>query len=474
MAGGRSRGARPRGNPQLAALLAEARLSAAELARRVNALAAAQQITLTYDRTSVAHWLKGSKPRQPVPDLVALALGRHIGRPVTAEETGLAPPSAAARPRAGGQQSPEDRARGLASLCRADIDPSHRAALVREIYVPLADLPVWRPPSASAEPPLPPLPSAPQLAAVDGPRLSHLTNVFADLWDRYGGGHARSALAAYMADDVCRLLALPGSSRPRDCQFSGAAQLVHVLARMTADAGHAQLAQHYYAGALALAETAGDRKVYAITLRAMSVQAVRLGFLAQGWETADRAVHVADSRCGPAAQAFVLSQRAVVHARLHREKEALADLAQAEAEHSHATSTPAGPFTSYPRSGLEFQRAEVFDALGSAEDAIRALASAARRRSDAQRRPKALTQARLAALLLRAGRLDAACAQWHAFLSSYPHLRSAEADAALRDLREGLRPYQRHESAAGVLRHARACTPPRRDPVGPGGSTPPP
>ena len=462
---------RSKGNARLAALLAEARLSAGELARTVNALAAAQQVTLTYDRTSVAHWLKGSKPRHPVPHLVALALSRRIGRPVTVEETGLAPLSSGpVHPRSGAPQSPEDLTRELASLCRADTDPSLRVALVKEIYVPLADLPVWRPRSPSAEP----LPSsASRAAGVDAARLSYLTNFFADLSDRYGGDHARSALAAYTADDVCRLLAFPGSSGSRGCQFSGAAQLVHVLARMTADAGHAHLAQHYYLSALALAEAAGDRKVYAVTLRAMSVQAVRLGFLVQGWEMADLAVRVADSSCGPAAQAFVFSQRAVVHARLHRRKEAFADLARAEAEHNHATTSPVSPFTSYPRSGFDFQRAEVFNAVGSVEDAIRALTSAVQRRSDSQRRPKALTQARLAALLLRAGRLEAACTQWHAFLSSYPHLRSGEVGAALRHLREALVPYRRHDSAAGVLRHARACTPPHRDPVGPGSGSPP-
>ena len=312
---------RSKGNARLAALLVEARLSAGELARTVNALAAAQQVTLTYDRTSVAHWLKGSKPRHPVPHLVALALSRRTGRPVTVEETGLAPLSSGpVHPRSGAPQSPEDLTRELASLCRADTDPSLRVALVKEIYVPLAGLPVWRPRSPSAER----LPSsASRAAGVDAARLSYLTNFFADLSDRYGGDHARSALAAYTADDVCRLLAFPGSSGLRGCQFAGAAQLVHVLARMTADAGHAHLAQHYYLSALALAEAAGDRKVYAVTLRAMSVQAVRMGFLVQGWEMADLAVRVAHSSCGPAAQAFVFSQRAVVHARLHRRKEAL-------------------------------------------------------------------------------------------------------------------------------------------------------
>lgn len=75
--------ARRQPNEPLAALLVEARWSAGELARAVNALGEAHALTLRYDRASVAHWIKGSRPRAPVPEFVAGALSRHTCRLVT-------------------------------------------------------------------------------------------------------------------------------------------------------------------------------------------------------------------------------------------------------------------------------------------------------------------------------------------------------------------------------------------------------
>ncbi|WP_055496220.1 hypothetical protein [Streptomyces albus] len=77
-------------NRQLAALLAESGWNAGELARAVNALGTKYGLRLRYDRTAVAHWLEGSRPRPPVPGLVAQVFGRRLGRVVHVGETGLA------------------------------------------------------------------------------------------------------------------------------------------------------------------------------------------------------------------------------------------------------------------------------------------------------------------------------------------------------------------------------------------------
>ncbi len=54
-------------NAWLGDLLAEAGWSGAELARAVNALGTLHGLALRYDRTAVAHWLSGTRPRRPVP-----------------------------------------------------------------------------------------------------------------------------------------------------------------------------------------------------------------------------------------------------------------------------------------------------------------------------------------------------------------------------------------------------------------------
>ena len=78
-------------NDRLAALLREADWTNGELAHAVNTLGAAEGLSLRYDRTSVAHWLSGTRPRPPVPDLVAAALTQRTGRLVIAEDTGFFP-----------------------------------------------------------------------------------------------------------------------------------------------------------------------------------------------------------------------------------------------------------------------------------------------------------------------------------------------------------------------------------------------
>src|SRR5258708_27176494 len=77
-------------NQRLAALIQEAASSNAGLARRVNMVGAEHGLDLRYDKTSVARWLRGQQPRGMAPTLIAEALGRKLGRPVTVEEIGMA------------------------------------------------------------------------------------------------------------------------------------------------------------------------------------------------------------------------------------------------------------------------------------------------------------------------------------------------------------------------------------------------
>ncbi len=442
-------------NRQLSALLLEADWSAADLARAVNALGTAQGLALRYDRTSVAHWLTGSRPRAPVPDLAAQALSRRSGRPVTARETGLTQFPRAAAVRSGLAEEGEPLRR-LGALCRGESDPAQRAELARTVYT------VTTAPSARPGPAPPPARVAARRRAVhpsDVQGLTEMSGVFASLAQTHGGGHARTALAAYLGDDVVPLLDASGSESWHRELLTGCAQLTHVLAAMTDDAGHHGLARRYFRTTLSLAREAGSRAVRAITLRVMSGQALRLGYLHHAAELAQAAVGV--DAAGLDVQAFVLVQRALVRATQRRAREALADLGAAEGAHERASGAP-GPFTAYPRSGLDYQRALTFRALGRTDDALAALHDSVRHRSGGEQRGDALTQARIAEMLLEQGRLEEACARWHAFLDVYPRLHSVQADQALGRLTRTLRSFVRHPHAAGVQERARGVSRPTR------------
>ncbi|GGZ71876.1 hypothetical protein GCM10010371_34460 [Streptomyces subrutilus] len=444
--------ARDHPNQSLSALLAESGWSAAELARAVNTLAGKQGVTLRYDRTSVAHWLSGSRPRSPVPDLVAAAFSNRTGRPVTAGETGLERPAAVPFTRI--EPGDADAVLRLVALLRADVDPAHHAGLAAAAYQQaVAPQPVWRPASFT-------VPAARGPARIteraEVRTLEEMSVLFAGLADRHGGAHARSALALYLADDVGRVLSRQAPSAVRRQLLSGTAQLVHVLAVMTADAGYASLSQHYFHAALALAHDAGDRDVYSITLRAMSVQALRLGFRAQALRLVEEAMNAAGPDMEPATQAFLLNQRALARAHHRQDRAARADLEAAQAQHALATGPP-GPFTMYTSAGLHYQAARTLLVLGRTHEAIHGWEISLLERTPDQRRTSALTLAALADTELGIGHLEAACQHWSTFLDLYPYLHSVRARQALVSLRRGLRIHHRHPQAAATLERARAA-----------------
>ncbi|KPC92274.1 tol-pal system YbgF family protein [Streptomyces albus] len=85
--GAGARGRTP--NRALRALLAETEWTQAAFARALARIGAEVGIHLRYDRTSVAHWLRGSRPDPRVQHLMAEAFSRRLGRPVTVAELGM-------------------------------------------------------------------------------------------------------------------------------------------------------------------------------------------------------------------------------------------------------------------------------------------------------------------------------------------------------------------------------------------------
>ncbi|MFI8851589.1 hypothetical protein ACIGW3_15550 [Streptomyces sp. NPDC053499] len=93
-------------NRELRALLEESEWTQAAFARALARLGAEVGIHLRYDRTSVAHWLRGSRPDPRVRYLMAEALSRRLGRRITVADLGMngtrgGRTGAAARPRGG-------------------------------------------------------------------------------------------------------------------------------------------------------------------------------------------------------------------------------------------------------------------------------------------------------------------------------------------------------------------------------------
>lgn len=286
-------------NNKLAALLAEAGWSAGDLARSVRALGAAQGLALRYDRTAVAHWLTGTRPRPPAPHLIAAALSERIGRLVTVQDAGFAPAPQAPSAPSSTPSAEADPVHHLLNLCRTETDPERRSFLAKTAYAVTT--------AASALPDFGALPvegrkepTGIQVATCDVEALNEMTQTFATLADRHGGAHVRAMLASYLADQVGRLLHAPANGALHNDLLRGAGQLTHLLALTNDDSGHPGLAQRYFRTALDLATRAGDARLYAITLRAMSAQALRLGHLRHALQLAEASISALPAHADPA------------------------------------------------------------------------------------------------------------------------------------------------------------------------------
>ncbi|MFE6686387.1 hypothetical protein ACFVFQ_07885 [Streptomyces sp. NPDC057743] len=451
---------RRRPNENLRALLAEARWTQAALARAVNALATEIDLDLNYDRTAVAHWLSGTHPAPPVPELIAEALTRRLGRAVSPAAAGLSgEPSGPAAGRLPASDTPIGTA--LTDLCSVENDPARRAAArmlpyreaeLAKLTTDVGDrVPMQRPPRGE--------PGDPDDLTV----IRLAVRFYSTSFDAHGGRTARSSLAAYLADDIAPRLREPSGRAPRRGLLVEASRLSFLLARMYQDASAHGLAQRHFATALQLADESGDPTARAVVLRGLSAQGLALGHRRIALHAAEAA---AASRTpeGPA-RAFLLSQLAVTQAACGHHRAARESLDRAErslAKGSRAGNT--GPFTAYSPGSMEFQSAEVLRYTGDLSAARAALMNSLAHRSVEDHRALALSHAQHAEILVGLGHVEEASASWNSFLDHYGHLRSGAADLAAGRLRQMLTPFRKLPAASAVLHRALAVTSPSQHP----------
>ncbi|MEV0276261.1 helix-turn-helix transcriptional regulator [Streptomyces sp. NPDC050610] len=454
-------------NERLRALLREAGWTHEAFARAVNSVGSEIGLSLAYDRSSVSHWLAGTRPNAPVPQLIVEALTRRTGRAMTAgaagfEETSPQPPPSPQDP-LNPQEPPAVRRAGaaetvnaLAVLSRQDTDPVTRAPLLlRPFRAAVSHVPVWAEPQEAPAEPL----SAERMrvGSSEVAVLRGAVRFFASSMDAHGGAHARVALAACIADTAVPWLRAPGPQDVRDTLRTETARLAFVLARMHADMSGHGLAQRYLRLSMELANQTRDRVTWAVALRAIGAQSLALGHRRTALHCVEAAVDALPAHASHAVRAFALAQLALTRAAVGERHAALTALAAAErsGERSwdHSGDRPpedGGPFAHYPPAALAFQTAETLHRLGQFAAASRALEQSLRHRAAADRRGRALTLARQAEILLEMGQLEEACATWREFLRAGDGLRSHTVGSAVQSMRAGLTPYRGHPALHGL------------------------
>ncbi|RKT54619.1 tetratricopeptide repeat protein [Saccharothrix australiensis] len=432
-------------NDLLRALLREARWTNHSFALAVNRVAAETGARLHYDRTSVSHWLAGTRPRPPVPAFAAEALSRRLRRPVPPADTGLVDPAA--------EDAVQDPASGLGALRRLvglDLDPRRRAALRDHPFqVGWSAVPPWRERSGGARTPA--TAGGPEYGPVSA--LTVMTAAFAAADQAFGGGHARSALVAYLADDVLGRLRPAPAGDVREQLVSAASALTYLVGFMCFDDLHHHLAQHYFRTALHLVDEVGDSVGHSVALRGMSAQACFLGHHRHAARLADAAVDRAGGCAPPGTHAVLLGQAAVAHAALADRRAALDRLAAAERrlERADHASRPPGCTDRADVAHLAGQALALLGEHRQAEDALRA---SLRHRPEAERRSRLLTTHQLAELHLRRGNPEQACRIWQHFLDECSWVCSGRVRWALDSLWGRLQPFRANAVVHQALRRA--------------------
>jgi hypothetical protein len=434
-------------NQALRALLAEAGWSGAQLAREVNALSLAQGTVLHYDRTTVAHWLAGSRPRPPVPSLVAEALSRRLGRAVRTQDTGLTDSEGTGRT----PGAPATEGSGVDHL-DALLHTTGRRSIAMAGAYSLAALALPHGPVTAGRIPGPVLRSPTSATAAQVESARELLAVFSRGDAAFGAGSIHRPLRQYLSATL--LPWLRGDMKPavRRDLFTVAARLTYLCAFAHFDMNRHAEAQHFYLASTELAREAGDRVGHALGLRGLSVQAHALRHYPEAHRLAEQAVSVGLRHTPPHQQAFLLGQLAVAQAG-RGDTGHTRSLASAERclERSSSGASPVGAF--HPGS-LALQHAAVACSRGDHRAAVGALGVSLRLRPAGEHRSRALGLAELAEAQLTAGHLEQACVTWHGFLELYPQIHSARADDRLRALTAGLRPHAATPAAAALVRRA--------------------
>ncbi|MFF7445919.1 MULTISPECIES: hypothetical protein [unclassified Streptomyces] len=441
-------------NQPLRRLLAEAGWSGAQLARQVNALGAERGTPLHYDRTTVAHWLAGSRPRPPVPALVAEALSRRLGRPVLLQDTGLLD----TRQPGHGAGTPPGEGSAVERLDRILRDTDRRSlALVGAYSLAALAIPTGAPPAGDGRPAAFATPVPVGAAHVSAAR--ELLIVFSRSDIVFGAGSVREPLRQYLSTTLLPWLRSDTKPAIRRDLFTVAAQLTYLCAFAHFDMNRHAAAQRLYLTSLELAREAGDTVGQAVALRGLSVQAHELGHLTEADHLAEHAVQIGAHHAPPHQQAFFLGQLAVTQAgRGDRRHTRHLLAAERCLEKSADGASAVGAFHA---GSLALQRAAVAKSQGDHRTAARALSLSLRHRPADERRSRALGLAELAETQLMSGHLEQACRTWHDFLDILPNIRSARADDRIRTLAATLRPNATNPAAAALLARARQMHPRR-------------
>lgn len=273
--------------------------------------------------------------------------------------------------------------------------------------------------------------------------VRHMIALFSGADERFGGGHARLAIVAYLTTDVAGYLrgSFP-SDEARRAMCSAAAELTYLAGWKAFDCSLHGLSQSYYTKALRLANEADDGPLAGFILRAMAHQAVDLGHGQACLRLAESALEWSRKNASPGASAlftvvkargFAAEREAAETTRTLQRAERL--LGQVDQDSEPVWMNRMG----FGEPSLANQTAQALRDLGDLAGAERQFKrSIATRDAVGHPRIHALTLTYLANVQFTRSRLTEACKNWSTALDLISGIRSARADRAVHDVRRSL------------------------------------
>ena len=297
-------------NGKLIEAMARVGASNSGLANRVRRLGSEQGLDLRTDHITVQKWRGGAQPRPETARLIADVLSQISGESVTPADIGFADTSEMPGLN-DALQYPADVTESisrLGAIARRDLAGDPR--LTEQAVMPDA----WTQPMLLwmlARPEVSRGHSGGQHVGLgDVEAVRQTTRMFLGLDFRYGGGHARSALAQYFAQDVMPLLNGSYVADVGTQLYSAAAEVAELLGWTAYDLGRHGLAQRYLVQSLRLAQAANDRTLAARVMASLSHQANYLGRYQIAAQLARAAQEGARMTASPAAMTMFLAMEA--------------------------------------------------------------------------------------------------------------------------------------------------------------------
>jgi hypothetical protein len=388
-------------NTLLGALLAEAGMSHAGLAARINRDGRSAGKTRRYDHTSVGRWLKGQRPRGDVPEIICGILSRRLGRRITLDDAGFGyPESLQVVPLAGFIER-------ATALWRADQE--HASVADAPVMTGMrAIAPVWEwenPPedhdvSRSAGRPI---------GAADVAMLRTARTHYESMYRQVGGVATRTRVVRFLTEHAAPLIRGAYSDRTGRDLLRAAGGLTAIAGICGYDSDAHSVAQRYFHQALRLAKASGDRRFGGYVVALLVNQAI---FLKDYWQAiafVEAGLRTAGPYISPALRTDLYAMQAKAFAGMQAATDAHRCMGLAEQAAARIRPEDEPPETEYMQPGLvEAQLAEALISLGDLAPAHDYAVEAVRTHTHARGRVHRM--ATLTTVELRQGEVEQAAA----------------------------------------------------------------